>query len=156
MGVAAALGDRRRSRAAPLTRTVRCLITHHGVPVGAVDLDGAEPRLDLPVRPLDGYASIQPVVRAGSVALANFALHGGDAPADGAALRRGTELGRELELRDEGGALVPTDFIVLTEWPGGNPEVAATLRLRDAHAVVPAVVRTPPARDGAGVVPPSP
>ena len=65
------------------------------------------------------------------------------------AFARAAELGRELELRDGSGALVPADFIELTEWPGAAPEVAALLRLRGSHAPVPAPV-TPSPPGGAG------
>jgi hypothetical protein len=40
--------------------------------------------------------------------------------------------------------MVPTDYIELTDWPGGEPAVAAFIRLRDAHAGVPARVPPPP------------
>ena len=47
---------------------------------------------------------------------------------------RATELGRALELRDGAGALVPTDFIDLSDWSGATPEVDAVIGLRDSHA----------------------
>ena len=118
-------------------------ITHHGVPVGTTEFTLEGERIVVGVRPLPGYATIRPLVRAASVALAEVAL-GGAQPVETTALRRGAELGRALELRDEAGALVPVDYVELTEWPGGSPEVAAMLRLRDAHAAVPAFVRPTP------------
>ena len=118
-------------------------ITHHGVPVGTTECTLEGERLVVGVRPLPGYAAIRPLVRAASLALAEVALAGAQ-PVEIPALRRGAELGRALELRDEAGALVPVDYVELTEWPGGNPEVAAMLRLRDAHAAVPAPVRPTP------------
>jgi hypothetical protein len=42
---------------------------------------------------------------------------------------------------------VPVDFIELTDWPGGTPEVAAFIRLRDAHAPVQARVPARPQHD---------
>ena len=118
-------------------------ITHHGVPVGTTEFTLEGERIVVGVRPLPGYAAIRPLVRAASVALAEVAFAGAQ-PVETAALRQGAELGRALELRDEAGALVPVDYVELTEWPGGNPEVAAMLRLRDAHAAVPALVRRAP------------
>ena len=111
-------------------------ITHHGVPIGLIELLPAEERITIGVQPLPGYVPLQELVRAASRALADTALSR-PTPADAQfafALRRGVELGRELELRDEAGALVPTDYIELTDWPGGEPEIAALIRLRDAHA----------------------
>ena len=132
---------------------MRFTITHHGVPVGTTEFTTAGERIVVGVRPLSGYAAIRPLVRAASVALAGVAL-GGDQSVESVALRRGAELGRALELRDEAGALVPVDYVELTEWPGGNPEVAAMLRLRDAHAPVPASVHPAP-RGGSGTSSPA-
>lgn len=119
-------------------------ITHHGVPVGLIEALPAGERLTIGVQPLPGYVPLQEIVRAASRALADTALcNPGSASAHAAdTLRRGAELGRALELRDAAGALVPTDYIELTDWPRGEPPVAALIRLRDAHAGVPA--RIPP------------
>jgi hypothetical protein len=132
---------------------VQFTITHHGVPVGTTEFTMAGERLVVAVRPLPGYTAIRPLVRAASVALAGVAL-GGTQPVESGALRRAAELGRALELRDEAGALVPVDYVELTEWPGGHPAVAAMLRLRDAHAAVPATVHPPP-RGGSSTDPPA-
>jgi hypothetical protein len=96
------------------------------------------------VQPLPAYDSIRNEVRAASVALAGIAVGGPDVRVRRDALRQGAELGRVLELRDATGALVPTDFIELTDWPGGNPEVAAMIRLRVSHARRPAPESRPP------------
>jgi hypothetical protein len=123
-------------------------ITHHGVPIGLIESLPAEERITIGVQPLPGYAPLQELVRAASRALADTALSR-PTPASApvaSALRRGAELGRELELRDEAGALVPADYIELTDWPGGEPEIAALIRLRDAHAGAPA--RVPPRTSG--------
>jgi hypothetical protein len=135
-------------------KVVRFTITHHGVPVGTTEFTAAGERIVVGVRPLPGYGAIQPMVRAASVALAGVALGGGQS-VESAALRRAAELGRALELRDEAGALVPVDYVELTEWPGGNPEVAAMLRLRDAHAAVLAAVHPAP-RGASGASAPQP
>ncbi|MGH7720204.1 MAG: hypothetical protein ACREON_15350 [Gemmatimonadaceae bacterium] len=99
------------------------------------------------VHPLVAYAGLRAVVRAVSAALANVALARVGLDVDSAALRRGAELGRALELRDEAGALVPTDFIEITEWPGGDPEVAAMIRFRATPATVPAALHPRPRGD---------
>lgn len=119
-------------------------ITHHDVPIGLIEALPATERITVGVQPLPGYAPMQEVVRAASRALADTAL--GTVGAEHAhamhALRHGAELGRALELRDATGAPVPTDYIELTDWPTGEPAVAALIRLRDAHANVAA--RVPP------------
>ena len=130
-------------------------ITHNGVPVGTLELTRADTsaaeQLVCAVMPLPGYSPLQPIVRAASAALRNLMPAG--PPADRGtelsaerALNRGAELGRALELRDVTGLLVPTDFVELSEWPGGNPEVAALIRFRFSHAAVPA--RLPPRESG--------
>ena len=132
------------------------------MPLGTVDLVEPGERLSCAVAPLPAYEAIRSLVRAASVALSTAALLG---PGEGAGagaeqrlrtqltLRRAAELGRALELRDAAGALVPTDYIELTEWPGGHPEIAALIGLRDSHAGVPARVRPPEARSGDAVPP---
>ena len=123
---------------------MRFTITYRGVPVGTVKFDPAEESVGLPVRPLPGYAAIRPIVRAMTTALLSITPGEGDSRVDATVLQRGTELGQQLELRHEMGTLVPVDFIVLTEWPGLNSTLVATLQLRDAHATVPALMQRPP------------
>ena len=138
---------------------MRLTITHQGVPVGEVELPTAGERVAVPVVPLPAYESIRPLVRAASVALSQVALAGSGEMAlppvrSQTVLHRAAELGRALELRDAAGALVPTDFIDLTDWPGGEPAVAAIVGLRDSHAARPAVERPPPL-GGADSAPPA-
>jgi hypothetical protein len=128
---------------------VRFTITHRGVPVGDVELDfgGDELTVGL-VRPLAGYAAVRPIVRAATDALRNDGFPGLAAdpvsPSVGeGALGRNAALGRALELRDERGALVPTDFIDLAEWPGEATEITTWVRVRHAAAAVPAAGRPP-------------
>ena len=122
-------------------------ITHRGVPIGIADvLAATESIIVAPVVPLPAYATLSATVRAASLALADTTLGlvvpTGESPERReTALTLGAALGRELELRDAAGALVPADFIELTEWPGGNPEVAAFIGFRDSHAAIPASVR---------------
>jgi hypothetical protein len=123
---------------------VQYTITHRGVPVGRLDAALTAEHVVVGVDPLPAYENIRNAVRAASTALAGVAIGGPDQRVSSDALRRGAELGRVLELRDAAGALVPTDFIELTDWPGGNPEVAAMIRLRSSHARMPAPEPPPP------------
>jgi hypothetical protein len=138
---------------------MRFTITHQGVPIGEVELPAGGEWVAVPVSPLPAYESIRPLVRAASVALSRVALAGAGETAlpqirSQTTLHRAAELGRALELRDAAGALVPTDFIDLTDWPGGEPAVAAIVGLRDSHAARPAVER-PPTLGGSDSVPPA-
>ena len=109
------------------------VITHRGVPIGTVELPREGDHFTVEVQPLAAYADIQPFVREASGALADVAL---GRSANALALNRAAALGRALELRDATGALVPVDFIELTDWPGGTPAVAAFIRMREARAPV--------------------
>jgi hypothetical protein len=126
------------------------VITHCGVPIATLELPLAGDRLTIPVRPLPAYAAIQPFVRRASAALADVAL---GRPADAVALQNAANLGRILEVRNSVGALVAVDFIELTDWPDGSPSVAAFVRLRHAHAPVPAVIPPGPGSDSSGSTP---
>jgi hypothetical protein len=119
-------------------------ITHQGVPVGSIELPRDGDRFTVAVQPLPAYSAIQPLVRQASAALANVAL---GRSANAVALQHAAALGRAVELRDSTGALVPVDFIELTDWPGSKPEVAAFIRLRGAHARVQARVSPQPRGD---------
>ena len=120
------------------------VITHQGVPIGTAELPLDGDRFTVSVTPLPGYEVIRPLVRRASAALADIAL---GQPANTVLLGRASELGGSLELCDATGALMPVDFIELTDWPGGAPEVAAFIQLRDAHAPVHATVPSPPRGD---------
>jgi hypothetical protein len=122
---------------------MKCTVTHQGVPIGTVELPSSGDYFTVGVVPLGAYAAIQSLVRSASVALADVAL---GREANTVALQSAAALGRALELRDSSGAFVPVDFIELTEWPRGTPEIAAFIRLRQAHASLPAPLR--PGRDG--------
>jgi hypothetical protein len=129
-----------------------CTITYRGAPIGTLELPPAGERVAVAVTPLSGYEAIRPLVRQASRALTAVTLGTPGAPAmrplaSETTLGRAAELGRALELRDAAGALVPTDFIDLTDWPGGSPEVAAIIGLRDSHAGDPAPAPTPSMRD---------
>ena len=142
--LAGALG---RNQLLDWDKAVQFTITHEGVPVGIVELKEPGEYMVVPVEPLPAYEALRKSVRAASIALADVALAAGSSPRTSEALRRGVDLGRVLELHDHAGALVPTDFIELTEWPGGQPPIAAMLRFRASHARVAAKVVPPPRRE---------
>ena len=125
-------------------------ITHRGVPVATFEvLPGAQgPRpVRVPIEPLPGFEAIRPTARAATIALrvllAAVPQKFGELRSRGE-LGRAAASGRELELRDEQGALVPVDFIELLESPGEDPPVSALVRRRDAHAGTLAVERLKP------------
>jgi hypothetical protein len=120
------------------------VITHCGVPIATLELPLAGDRLTIAVRPLPAYAAIQLFVRRASAALADVAL---GRPADAVALQGAADLGRTLEVRNSVGALVAVDFIELTDWPNSSPSLAAFIRLRHAHAPMPAVTPPTPGSD---------
>ena len=141
-----------------MSEAALCTITYRGVPTGTVVLPPSGERIAVGVTPLSGYDAIRPLVRQASRALSAVALgaRGGSELrplASETALGRGAELGRALELRDRAGALVPTDFIDLTDWPGGTPEVAALIGLRNSHAREPAIAPAPLVGDSAAEPP---
>lgn len=128
----------------------RLVVTHHGVPLGRVD----ELHLttgDLvvgEVECLSAYDALRPTIWEASRSLwsVGFLASGIDvtrmSPAPAEVRERAAEL--ELELRDEKGALVPTDFVNIVERPfvAMAPIVLARLRLApaaDRAAVVPEV-----------------
>lgn len=150
---------------------MRCTVTHRGVPLMAVDLEGGETTLDLaPAALLRGYHQVlAPLFRraeAGERNVENLLrgwcmtdearLAAEDRVSDGRrALAELATLEGELELRDLAGALVPTDAIHVTELSLARPDVVTVfIQLRESHALVPAIERpTPRASGGAGDVP---
>lgn len=133
-----------RQNSSTQTTELQYTITHQGVPIGVIELPPHADRITVAVVPLPAYDTLQPIVRRASDALADVAL---GRAANATALQAAAALGRVLELRDASGALVPVDFIELTEWPGGNVQFAAFVALRDSHAIVPAKVQPRPRRD---------
>ena len=119
-------------------------VTTHGVPIGVIALPADADRVTVALDPLPAYSALQPMVRRASSALADVAR---GRAANAIALHEAATLGRLLELRDAAGALVPVDFIELTEWPGGNIEFAAFVRFRQSPALRPATVRPQPRGD---------
>jgi hypothetical protein len=118
----------------------RIVVTHHGIPLGRV----GTLRLttgDLLVGELEcveAYAALRPTIWEVSRSLwsVGFLASGLDvsrmSPAAPEVLERAAEL--DLELRDEDGALVPTDFVNIVERPFVEmlPVVFARLRLAPA------------------------
>ena len=130
-------------------------ITHRGVPIGTVELNVAEERAAAAVVTLPAYEAIRPIVVAAADALraATIGATEGNEVSRGA-LQQGATLGRDLELIDRNGELVPTDFIELGEWPGEDPRVRAWIGFRGvaAHRVA---RRSPPKKRGPESAPPA-
>src|SRR6266516_6633902 len=93
------------SRVRPMSRKRRCsrmmvshlvhmkaltvfTVTHNGVPLGIVEVPAQSDRVTVAMVPLPGYATLRPLVRAASAALADVAL---TREADAHALQRGAE-----------------------------------------------------------------
>jgi len=122
---------------------------HHGVPVGRVRLTNAELTAgELRIEP--GYEAIRSLVREASESLwaAGFLSRGATGEGSRVPLdtvTRAAEL--ELELRDETGALIWTDFVNIVERPYAAPVVFARVRLAPAPRA--ARVHPTPAQPGA-------
>lgn len=113
------------------------VVTHHGVPIGRIEAlrltagDLAVGELEC----LSAYAALRPTIWEASRSLwsVGFLASGVDvtrmSPAPAEVRERAAEL--HLELRDEQGALVPTDFVNIVERPFVDmpPVVLARLRL---------------------------
>ena len=125
----------------------RLVVTHHGVPVGRVDALHLTTG-DLFVGELEclsAYDALRPTIWEASRSLwsVGFFASGLDltrmSPASAEVRERAAEL--ELELRDEEGALVPTDFVNIVERPfvAMTPVVLARLRLAPAAERAPLI-----------------
>lgn len=118
----------------------RVVVTHHGVPLGRVEAlrlttgDLAVGELEC----LSAYDALRPTIWEASRSLwsVGFLASGIDvtrmAPAPAAVRERAAAL--DLELRDEQGSVVPTDFVNIVERPFVDmpPVVLARLRLASA------------------------
>jgi len=130
-------------------------ITHRGVPIGTVELEAAEERAAAAVVTLPAYEAIRPIVLAAAHALRAATIGASEGnEVSRSALQQGVALGRDLELIDRNGELVPTDFIELGEWPGEDPRVRAWIGFRGvaAHRVA---RRSPPKKRGPESAPPA-
>lgn len=124
----------------------RIVVTHHGVPLGRIE----SLRLttgDLAVGELEclpAYEALRPTIWEASRSLwsVGFLASGIDvtrmSPAPAAVRERAAEL--ELELHDEQGRLVPTDFVNIVERPFVDMAPVVLARLRLAQASENAVV----------------
>lgn len=123
---------------------MRYTITYRGIPIGEVDLDVGAELTAGDVVPLAGYDAVRADVQAVTLAMDVLGFMG---PAAGplraavaadlaagvdpsAALTRGAELGRELELRDSRGLPVAVDWIELMDFAGSPPLITAWVRVR--------------------------
>ena len=127
---------------------MRFFISHLGVPIGEVDLTTTETAIgELVAAP--GYDAIRPTIRAASEALWAVGFLGNSTgnDFDPAAFSRAQAL--SLELRDDRGAFVPSDFINIVERPaaGDPPVVFVRFRLAGAHV---ASVRKPTSKEDGG------
>jgi len=146
---------------------MRCTVTHRGVPLVAVELLTTETTLDLaPAELLPGYRQVlAPLFRRaeeGERNTENLArgwcmteeatLAAKARVTDGSrALARLAAIERDLELRDLAGALVPTDVIHVMELSFARPDtITVFVQLRETHAPVPALQRSPPRTQQAG------
>ena len=134
------------------------VVTHHGVPLGRVEALRLT-TTDLAVGELEclsAYDALRPTIREASRSLwsVGFLASGMDvtrmAPAPAAVRERAAEL--ELELRDEQGALVPTDFVNIVERPFVEMPPVVFARLRLAPGLEQASVILSEAKDLTGAV----
>jgi hypothetical protein len=111
-------------------------IAHRGVPIGEADLDlEADPAVGH-VATLPAYDSLRERVRiATRVLQASIA---GSSTSDEDVLKSAVALGRELELRDQQGELIPTDFVELADWETDPLGVTVWVRLRQTTGGKPA------------------
>ena len=131
----------------------RLIVTHHGVPVGRIEALRLTTG-DLAVGELEcmsAYAALRPTIWEASRSLwsVGFLNSGADvtrmAPAPPEVRERAAEL--ELELRDERGVLVPTDFVNIVERPFVDMPPVVFARLRLAPASERAIVIPSETRD---------
>jgi hypothetical protein len=120
------------------------IVTHKGVPVGRTRLTNGELAVG-ELRASSGYDAIHSIVRPASASLwaAVMAQSAGPAsPGRLDAIARAAAL--ELELRDEAGALLHTDFVNVIERPLEMQPPLVVARFRLAPAPKPAVIEPAP------------
>jgi hypothetical protein len=131
------------------------LVTHRGVPLGRID-ELCLTAGDIAVGEVEraaAYEALRPTIWAASRSLwsVGFLTSGIDvtrmSPASPEVLERAAEL--ELELRDEHGALIPTDFVNIVERPFVEMPPVVFARLRLARSAEPAVPAQPVILGGA-------
>ncbi len=110
---------------------MRCLVTHHGITIGTVDLtlDGA--RADGVVTILPAYRAIREMVQRATRAVSEVRNHSRTARADRRQrFREAAELTRDLELRDEHGQRVAAVYLVLHDESDAEPPVLTAIGLQ--------------------------
>lgn len=104
-------------------------ITHRGVPLGTVNVGNAVGVVTVEFRPLPPFESWRTLANEVGKALRAAGFFGrGEADGSGmpserraGALDQGASWGRELELRNARGEMVPTSFIEIAEVPDETP-----------------------------------
>lgn len=100
---------------------MHCSVTHHGVPIGTVELHLEGGRADGVVDVLPAYDAVRPVVRRASQVIADVRNDSAAARVDRRArFREAAELTRQLELRDDEGHVVAADYIILHDEAGAE------------------------------------
>jgi hypothetical protein len=136
---------------------MRVTILHQGIPIGVGDLAVDGTFAGGEVNPLPGYKAIQPTVRQAWRAMSNLgylppgpgAAGGVNTAGDAAgreAFERAAVVSRALELRDARGALIPTEWVELTDGGEGS-DVSLMAEISIAAAAAPARPRPHPRGD---------
>jgi hypothetical protein len=131
----------------------RYTISHHGVPIASAELTLGDAVTVGIVTPFAAYEAIRPLVQEASAALRVIGFpepdDSGGRVEDPTVLARAAALGRALELRDDHGAVVATDFIELMEQSAPDaPSPIVWVRSRHAATPRPAVPLRPDAAGG--------
>lgn len=107
---------------------MRYSITHHGVPIGTVDLTVDGGRGDGVVTVLPAYKAIRALVQRATQAVTDVRNHSRTARLNRRErFREAAELTRELALQDEHGQVVETDYIVLRDESDAEPPVLTAI-----------------------------
>jgi len=124
-------------------------VVHHGVPIGRVSLTIGELGVG-DLEPTSHYAALRDLIRAASrslwsVGFLSRSLTPGRQRTPIEVVTRAAEL--DLELHDDNGVLVPTDFVNVVEHEDASRPPAVFVRFRLERAGRPAVVTPAPAND---------
>jgi len=110
---------------------MRYSIIHHGVPIGTVDLKVDGGRANGVVSMLPAYSAIRALVQRATRAVADVRKNSRQARANRREqFREAAELTRHLELLDEQGQHVDTDYIVLHDESDEEPPVLTAIGVR--------------------------
>ena len=131
---------------------IHCTISHRGVPIGRVDVGAVAGTVTVEFAPLSAFDAWRQLAEEVGRALsaAGFFGRGGmqrsglSVGERSAKLDEGASWGRELELRDRRGELVPTTFIEIAQVPDEAPPLyVAWIGFQAAAAGVPAAKLQP-------------